>query len=140
MYWVIGIVILIVIAEIGYVLFPDLSKDNYDHQEQIDKFGPILVAINDAAFNGGGSIATQGKRSFTLFKNEENQKINFQYVKGHLTITWHYIYFRKEIVLKKQIFDVGNLSFSKQQKIADRLIMEMTQVVDNHKNNTGGAF
>ncbi len=136
----------IVIGIIGFILFrffSDLNKDNYDLQGQNlnEKFAVIVAAINDAAFNGGGSITTLDKRGFNLYENGQNQIINFQYGTGHLTITWRYKYFQKEVVHEKQFNDVRNLSIFEQQKIADRMIMEMTQVVENHKNNTiGGAF
>tara|TARA_B110000211_G_C14020371_1_gene527368 strand:+ start:372 stop:788 length:417 start_codon:yes stop_codon:yes gene_type:complete len=138
MIWVIGI--------IGFILFrffSDLNKDNYDLQGQSlnEKFAVIIAAINYAAFNGCGSITTLDKRSFNLYENGQNQIINFQYGTGHLTITWRYKYFQKEIVHEKQFRDVRNLSIFEQQKIADRLIMEMKQIVKNHKNNTIlGAF
>lgn len=136
----------IVIGIIGFILFrffSDLNKDNYDLQGQSlnEKFAVIVAAINDAAFNGGGSVITLDKRSFNLYKNDQNQIITFQYGTGHLTIYWRYKYFQKEVIHEKQFRNVRNLSIFEQQNIADRMIMEMAQVVENHKNNTiGGAF
>lgn len=136
----------IVIGIIGFILFrffSDLNKDNYDLQGQslAEKFSVITAAINDAAYNGRGQVTTLDKRSFNLYEDGQNQIINFQYGTGHLTITWKYKYFQKEVVHERQFNNVRNLSIFEQQKIADRMIMEMSQVVENHKNNViGGAL
>lgn len=136
----------IVIGIIGFILFrffTDLNKDNYDLQGQslAEKFSVITTAINEAAYNGRGRVTTLDKRSFNLYEDGQNQIINFQYGTGHLTITWKYKFFQKEIVHEKQFNDVRNLSIFEQQKIADRMIIEMSQVVENHKNNViGGAL
>lgn len=136
----------IVIGIIGFILFRffnDLNKDNYDLQGQSldEKFAVITAAINDVAFNGRGRVTPLDKRSFNLYEDGQNQIINFQYGTGHLTITWKYKYFQKEVVHERQFNDVRNLSIFEQQKIADRMIMEMSQVVENHKNNViGGAL
>ena len=88
-----------------------------------------------------GKVTTLDKRSFNLYQDGKNQIIKFEYGTGHLTITWKYKYFQKEIVHEKQYDNVRNLSLFEQQKIADNIISEMEQVVENHKNNViGGAL
>lgn len=137
---------IVVIGIVGFILirfFSDLNKDNEDLQGQslTEKFVVIVSSINEAAFGGMGKVTTLNKRSFNLYQNGQNQIINFQYGTGHLTITWKYKYFQKEIVHEKQYNDVRNLSLFEQQKIADNMISEMEQVVENHKNNViGGAL
>lgn len=136
---------IIVIGIIGFILFKffsDYNKDNYDLQGQSldEKFAIITSAINEAAFNSRGQIIPLDKRSFNLYENGQNQIINFQYGTGHLTITWRYKYFQKEVVLEKQFNNVRNLSIFEQQKIADRMILEMVQVVENHKNNVNNGI
>ncbi len=131
---------IIVIGIIGFIIFrflTDLNKDNNDLQGQSldEKFAVIVAAINNAAFNGNGTVTTVDKRCFNLYENGQNQIINFQYGTGHLTITWRYKYFQIEVVHKKKFNNVRNLSIPEQEKIADRMILEMEQVVKNHKNN-----
>jgi len=130
----------VVIGIVGYILFrfsSDLNKDNEDLQGQslTEKFSVIVSSINEVAYGGMGSVITLDKRNFNLYQNGLNQIINFQYGTGHLTITWKYKYFQKEIVHEKQYNNVRNLSLFEQQKIADNIISEMEQVVENHKNN-----
>lgn len=137
---------IVVIAIVGYILFrffSDLNKDNVDlaGQSLPEKFAVIVNSINEAAYGGMGSVTTLDKRSFNLYQDGLNQIINFQYGTGHLTITWKYKYFQKEIVHEKQYNNVRNLSLFEQQKIADNMISEMKQVIENHKNNViGGAL
>jgi hypothetical protein len=137
---------IIVIGIVGFILFrffSDLNKDNADLQGQSlpEKFAVIVSSINEVAYGGMGKVTTLDKRSFNLYQDGQNQIINFQYGTGHLTITWKYKYFQKEIVHEKQYNNVRNLSLFEQQKIADNIISEMEQVVENHKNNViGGAL
>jgi hypothetical protein len=135
----------IVIAIIGIILFrffSSLSKDNDDLQGRTldDKFNVIVNMINDAAFDGNGSVTTLDKREFNLYEDGQNQIIKFQYSTGHLTITWKYKYFQKEIVHERQFNDVRNLSLFDQQKIGEQMIKEMAIVVERHKNNVIGGI
>ncbi|MDA9309381.1 hypothetical protein N9Q21_02685 [Flavobacteriaceae bacterium] len=137
---------IVVIGIVGFIMirfFSDLNKDNTDLQGQplSKKFTVIVNSINEAAYGGMGKVTILDKRSFNLYQDGQNQIINFQYGTGHLTITWKYKYFQKEIVHEKQYNDVRNLSLFEQQKIADNMISEMEQVLENHKNNViGGAL
>ena len=140
MIWVIVIGIVVFVL---FSFFSDLNKDNVDLQGQSlsEKFSVIVSSINEVAYGGMGKVTTLDKRSFNLYQNGQNQIINFQYGTGHLTITWKYKYFQKEIVHEKTYNNVRNISLFEQQKIADNLISEMDQVVENHKNNViGGAL
>ena len=96
--------------------------------------------INDSAFNGDGSVTSLDKREFNLYEDGHNQIIKFQYSTGHLTITWKYKYFQKEIVHERQFNDVRNLSLFDQQKIGEQMIKEMATVVERHKNNVIGGI
>ena len=137
---------IIVIGIIGYFLFrfvSDLNQDNDDLQGKTldEKFNIIVYAINEAAYGGRGTIIKIDKRSFNLYENGQHQIIHFQYGTGHLTITWKYKYFQKEVVHEHQFNDVRNLSIFEQQKIADQMVLEMIQIVERHKNNViGGAL
>ena len=135
----------IVIAIIGIILFrffTSLSKDNDDLQGRTlsEKFNVIVNMIKEAAFNGDGSVTTLDKREFNLYEDGQNQIIKFQYSTGHLTITWKYKYFQKEIVHERQFNDVRNLSLFEQQKIGEQMIREMAVVVERHKNNVIGGI
>jgi len=129
-----------ILAIVGYLLFNflwDLNKDSHDLQSTSvnKKFGVVAQAINNVAYNGMGEIVPLDKRSFNLYKTGSNQIVNFQYSTGHLTITWKYKYFQKEVVHEKQYNDVRNLSIFEQQAIAEEMINEMFFVVENHKRN-----
>lgn len=133
----------IVIVIVGYILirfFISLSKDNDDLQGRTldDKFNVIVNMINEAAFGGGGSVTSLDKREFNLYEEGQNQIIKFQYGTGHLTITWKYKYFQKEVVHERQFNDVRNLSLFEQQKIGEQMIKEMAITVERHKNNVIG--
>jgi hypothetical protein len=135
----------IVIVIVGYILirfFISLSKDNDDLQGRTldDKFNVIVHMINEAAFDGSGSVTTLDKREFNLYQEGQNQIIKFQYSTGHLTITWKYKYFQKEVVHERQFNDVRNLSLFDQQKIGEQMIKEMAIVVERHKNNVFGGI
>jgi hypothetical protein len=134
MIWVIGIGIIVFIL---FRFFNDLNKDNYDLQGQslAEKFMYTVESLNDAAYNGQGSITTLNKRSFNLYEDGSNQIIHFTYSTGHLIITWKYKYFQKEVIHEKQFNDVRNLSLFEQQKIAEIMIKEMGVVIANHQNN-----
>lgn len=131
---------IIVIVIVGFILirfFISLSKDNYDLQGRTldDKFNVIVNMINEAAFGGRGSVTTLDKREFNLYEEGQNQIIKFHYSTGHLTITWKYKYFQKEVVHKRQFNYVRNLSIFDQQKIGEQMIEEMAITVERHKNN-----
>jgi len=129
-------IVLLVITILGK-FFWDLSKDNYDLQNQPlhEKFGVIVEMINQKAFNGLGRINKFDKREFNLYQDMQNQIITFQYSTGNLTITWRYKYFQKEVVHERQFNDVRNLSLFEQQNLAEQFIMEMNYVIETHKNN-----
>lgn len=136
---------IIVFAIIGIILFSffsSLMKDNADLQGRTldDKFKVIVDMLNDAAFTGHGTITRIDKREFNLYERGQNQIIYFQYSTGHLTITWKYKYFQKEVVHKGQFNNVRNLSLFEQQKIGAQMISEMKIVVDRHKNNIIGEL
>lgn len=123
---------------VGYLLFKffiSLSKDNDDLQNLSlsEKFSVIVSILNEAAFNGLGTVTVLDKRSFNLYEDGQNQIIRFLYSTGHLTIIWKYKYFQKEVVHERQFNNVRNLSIFEQQKIAEQMIKEMVIVVEKHK-------
>jgi hypothetical protein len=129
-----------VIIIIGIILIRfliDLNKDNDDLQGRTldDKFLVIVNMINEAAFNGNGAVIFLHKRRFNLYQEGKHQIIWFAYSTGHLTITWKFKYFQKEVIHERQFNDVRNLSIFDQQKIAKQMIDEMDIVVERHKNN-----
>ena len=130
----------IVFAIIGIFLFrflADLNKDNDDLQGRTldDMFLIIVNMINESAFNGNGEVIHLNKRRFNLYEEGKQQIIWFAYSTGHLTITWRYKYFQKEVVHERQFNNVRNLSVFDQQKIANQMIEEMEIIVERHKNN-----
>ncbi|MBO6573124.1 MAG: hypothetical protein JJ958_11860 [Balneola sp.] len=130
----------VVIGAILFILFRflnDYNKDNYDLRGQAlnEKFKVIVNMINTVAFNGQGIVTQRDKREFNLYREKENQIINFIYSTGNLTITWKYKYFQKEVIHERTFYDVRNLSLFEQQEIGEIMIEEMGQVVAKHKNN-----
>ncbi len=134
----------ILIVIVGYFLFKffiSLSKDNDDLQSQNlnEKFSIIVSMINQVAFNSLGTVTIIDKREFNLYEDGQNQIIKFLYSTGHLTITWKYKYFQKEVVHERQFNDVRNLSIFQQQKIAEQMIKEMLIIVEKHKIDVLGS-
>ena len=135
----------IIIAIVGFIMFQffnSLSKDSDDLQGKSldEKFKVVVNMINDAAFSGRGSVRSLDTREFNLYEEGQNQIIKFQYSTGHLTIIWKYKYFQKEVIHQRQFNDVRNISLFDQQKIAERMIREMADVVERHKNNVIGSI
>lgn len=133
---VIIFIILIIVFILGK-FFLALNKDNKDLRNVPveEKFEQIVHILNDAAFNGRGTITKKGNRDFTLYEEKQNQIITFSYSTGNLAITWRYKYFQKEILHEKIFSHVRNLSLFEQQKIADTMISEMDVVKQKHQQN-----
>lgn len=130
----------ILVAVVGFILFSflkDAGKDNEDlrYASLSEKFEVIVNNLNKAAFNGNAQKVVIDKRSFNLHQQGKNQLIQFQYGTGHLTITWRYKYYQKEIVHEKTYNDVRNLSIFQQQSIAENMISEMSQIIERHQND-----
>lgn len=132
MVWIIA---LGTIAIVLYRFITALNKDNYDLQNQsvAEKFQVIADNINNFAFNGRGKINFIDKRRFSLYEDGQNQIIYFLYSTGHLTITWKYKYFQKELVHERQIRNVRNLSIFEQQRIVEGVIREVRSKIESHK-------
>ena len=134
--------IIIVVVFILFRFFMSLNQDSEDLQGKslAEKFNVIANTINEAAFNGAGSVTTLDKREFNLYEDGQNQIIKFHYSSGHLTLTWKYKYYQKEIVHEKQFDNVRNISLFDQQKIAQQMISEMARVVQKHKDDVLGGI
>jgi hypothetical protein len=129
---------LIVLAAFIFISFLwDLNKDNDDLQggNLKEKFNVIVYMLNDAAFDGFGKVTFLHKRSFNLYQDGTNQIITFAYSTGHLTISWRYKYFQKEMVHERQFNNVRNLSSFQQQRIAEAMIVEMAAKINQHQQN-----
>ena len=129
-------IFLILLAAFIFITFLwDLNKDNDDlgGGTLSEKFSIVVHLINDAAFHGLGRVTFLHKRSFNLYQEGSNQIINFSYSTGHLTITWKYKYFQSEIKHERQFNNVRNLSVFQQQKLANAIILEMFEKIDQHQ-------
>ena len=138
MIWIIAIAI---IGFIAFKFFSDFNKDKEDlERTTLDKkFKVIIDLINETAFNGRAKIIELGLYSVNLHQNGKNQLVNFTYAAGHLTITWKYKFYQKEVVHEKVFYDVRNLSIFEQQKVAETMINEMGQIIQKHQNNVLGG-
>ena len=130
----------IIIVFIGYIIIRfllALGKDNDDLQGCTldDKFNVIVSMINEAAFGGRGLVCYLDKREFNLYQEGQYQIIRFHYSTGHLTITWKYKHFQKEVIHERQFNNVRSLSLFEQQNIGKYMIKEMATIIERHKNN-----
>lgn len=139
MFW--GILILGIVLFL-YKFFTALDKDNDDLMGGTldEKFSVIVNQLNLEAFNGTGTITHVSKREVHLFGTPMNQHIVFHYSTGHLTVTWRYKYFQKEVILKRDLRDVRNLSIFEQDKLAKSLIREMQGVIIDHQNKVLAGY
>ncbi len=109
----------------------DLSGTTLDN-----KFNVLVNMLNQAAFNGEGTVRYVDKKLFNLYpQSSSNQLIEFLYSQGMLSITWKYKYFQKEMVYRKNLLNVRNLSLFDQERIGRALIEEMEHKINEHKNN-----
>jgi len=130
---IIGIVVLV----IGSIAIKT-SKDSEDLSGTTldNKFNVIVNMLNQAAFNGEGTVRYVDKKLFNLYpQSGSNQLIEFLYSQGMLSITWKYKYFQKEMVFRKNLLNVRNLSLFDQERIGSALIEEMEFKINEHKNN-----
>jgi len=130
-------IVFVLIGGILYMFFSDLNKDNQElqHQRLSEKFSYLVEAINMAAYNGQGQVNEVDKRRFNLYQSGQNQIIMFDYSTGHLTITWKYKYFQKEVVHEKRFANVRNISLIQQENMAETMINEMSTIIDAHQKN-----
>lgn len=135
--WIILLVIMGVIGAVLTMFYLSLQRDSEDLKTQSldQKFFEIVKMINQAVFNGKGIVTTLNKREFNLYKNGENQIIQFLYSSGKLTIIWKYKYFHKEVVHERTFGKVRNLSVFEQKEVGEVMINEMQKVIGNHKQN-----
>jgi len=131
---IIGVVILVV----GSIVIKT-GKDNDDLAGTTldNKFNVIVNMLNQAAFNGEGEIKYFDSKHFNLYPpTSSNQLIEFLYSQGMLSITWKYKYFQKEMVFRKNLTNVRNLSLFEQERIGNTIIQEMEYKIQEHKNNS----
>lgn len=131
------VIIGIIILGIGSIAIKT-SKDSEDLAGTTldNKFNVLVNMLNQAAFNGEGTVRYVDKKLFNLYpQSSSNQLIEFLYSQGMLSITWKYKYFQKEMVFRKNLLNVRNLSLFDQERIGRALIEEMEFKVNEHKNN-----
>jgi hypothetical protein len=136
------IIIIVIVAIVFFKFITSLNKDNVVLNEQplSQKFSVIVDLINKSAYNGQGEIIILNKRSFNLYCDGENQIINFQYSTSSLTITWKYKWFYNEIVHSKDFYNVQEISIDGQRRIANQMIAEMSDIIENHSNNLNEEY
>ena len=127
---------------IGIVLFfvakavINTGKDENDLAGKTldEKFNIIVNLINQAAFEGEGLARYIDKKHFNLYpEGGSNQIVEFLYSQGMLSITWKFKYFQKELVFRKNLSNVRNLSLFEQEKIGRAIIDQMENKVQEHK-------
>lgn len=140
MFWI--MIIALVLGLILLKFLADYKKDDHDLEDQTleQKFSTIVQVINNAAFDGRGTITRIDKREFNLYEEGQNQLVKFRYGTGHLYLIWKFKYLQKEVVHERQIPDARNLSLFEQEDIANAMIKEMEEVVRKHKNQVNQGF
>lgn len=134
-YIVIGIIVFTL-----FRFFQDYNKSSKSLQGIIlsKKFGTLVQELNNAAFDGTGEVIDVDIREFQIYKENDNQIIQFVYGVDDLTIIWRYKYFQKEVVHEKTFYNVMGCTEQQQKLIAEGYIKEMMQVVAKHKANILG--
>lgn len=134
--WIIAIIVTILIVFVGNIIL-NTQKDKEDLVGKTleEKFNVIVNSINNEAFDGEGDITYIDKNHFNLYPETSNQIVEFLYSQGMLSITWKYKYLQKEMVYRRNLNDVRNLSLLEQSKIANAIIGEMNLKIQDHKNS-----
>ena len=146
MKWIIGIIIFVIVY--SWLKSKKQKKNINDlyKKSAYEKFSKLVQMINYEAYKGEGMLFFINDRTFNLYKDGENQIITFEYNLKRLTITWKYLYFRKETVLTKVYDDPINLSPYndttlnplEQEKIANEIILAMREKIAIHKSRVLG--
>lgn len=132
MFWFIIIIgVVVVLVKFGTALQED-KKDIRVNDNLATKFQVVVDSLNEKVFSGNGKITMLDNKSFNLYDGY-NQIIYFYYSTGHLTITWKYKYYQKEVVHEKIFENVRNISILEQQKIVNTICNEMSEIVEKHK-------
>lgn len=134
--WIIAIIITVLIVFVGKIILnTQKDKDDLVGKTLDEKFNVIVNRINNTAFDGEGKITYIDKSQFNLYAEPSNQIVDFLYSQGMLSITWKYKYFQKEMVYRRNLSNVRNLSLFEQDKIAQSVILGMNQKIQEHKNS-----
>lgn len=117
----------------------DLRKDRQDlkHMTLPEKFQVMADMLNEAAFGGRGDIKIRTWKMFTIYEQDTNQFIIFDYSTGHLTITWKFKWLQVESISSKQFNYVRNINEAEQRKLAKRFIDESSIQFERHKRTVG---
>lgn len=134
--WIIAIILTLLIVFGGQIFF-NTQKDKEDLLGKTvdEKFKVIVNTINNAAFDGEGDVTYIDKNHFNLYPDTSNQIVEFLYSQGMLSITWKYKFLQKEMVYRRNLTNVRNLSLFEQQKIANAVIEEMEYKVQLHQQS-----
>ncbi|QBN19753.1 hypothetical protein [Flavobacterium nackdongense] len=100
-----------------------------------EKFSILISKINDEAFNGE-AIVTKGSINgcLNIFNPNGSQHfVEIMYSYGNLQITWKYKYYQKEMIYNRSFLNIRNLSSFEEIKVANILIQEVSDKIENHK-------
>lgn len=131
-----------IIFAIIVVFIFNIVSNNFKDKESLagtsleEKFSILINKINDEAFNGE-AIATKGSINgcLNIFNpNASQHYVELLYSYGNLQITWKYKYYQKEMIYNRSFINVRNLSTFEQIKIANVLIQDVSDKIENHKS------
>ncbi len=130
------VVLAIVLSIIILKYYLDSQKDESDLEFiSFDKKVEIIVnKMNDWAFKGQGEVTVTGKKSFNLYKENDNLILHFTYSTGGLMIVARYKFLQKEIQKRCTFQNIRNIDYLGQVRIAEHAISEFNKVIGEHQN------
>lgn len=138
----IWIILIIIIAYILFKFSGDLNKDKekLSNTKLDQKFSCFKNELNYFAFNGQGYVTYLNDRSFSLYKDGENQIIYFEFSTGILAITWKYNYYQNEIIEEYTFSNAWEYSDEAQRKAAEDVINDMTVKIKELQSRIDDSF
>lgn len=131
-----SIIITIIVFFLSYRIFNlyiNIKKDreNLAKIPLQNKINPLIIKINEAIYNGEGSITILKKNELQLYKPFTNHIVCFYYKNEILFISWKYKFMYKEIKYYKKIKHLYLIPDKHLNNIATDTILEMSQKINN---------
>lgn len=130
-----------IIFAIIVVFIFNIISNNFKDKESLagtsleEKFSILINKINNDVFNGEAIVKKGSVNGYlTIFNpNGSQHYVELLYSYGNLDVTWKYKYYQKEMIYNRSFLNVRNLSSFEEIKIANILIQEVSDKIQNHK-------
>lgn len=131
MWYVIGAIVV-------YVLYKFLIAASEDNKDVRDnplhvRYSHFFGRLNKEIFNGEASVNQKAPHIYTLYKEDSNQILIFEYALGSMDIKWMYKYYQKELVHEQTLNNIKNVSVFEQDKLAEIVLNAMAPKIKRHK-------